>query len=129
MTNVETIDEEATRTRYSGPVEIKDLADSVVKESDLSVGRPRIDLTPYEAKLKANFTANKGRNDGKRTVWNFTVNTPALSTVKSRINQAARNINVGVTFTTQEQANGTTHVGVVCGKRITGRGRKPSASK
>ena len=134
MTNVEAVseeiapevEEEAKRTRYTGPVMLEEVGEEEVDTttSGLGRGRPSIDLSPYEEILKANFKANAKLPAEKKVAKVFKVNTEAVSTVKSRFNTAGANVKVGITWQTVDNADGTTTVKLVAGKRLEGRGRK-----
>lgn len=136
MSNVETLtnpgetSEEAKRTRYSGPVVLEELAEEVVDSttSGMGRGRPAIDLKPYEEMLAGNFAKNSNRPADSKLAIVLGVNTEAVSTVKSRFNTAAANINVGVQYRAVDNGDGTTKLSIVVGKRAEGRGRKPRQS-
>lgn len=126
-TQVETEAERQARTRYTGPVDIFDQADEMVKPEDLQDGRQRVDYAPYIAKIKHYQRLNRAVKEGEpKTAWVFTVNSEAVTAAKSRIGEAAKQANAGLTWEITDNQDGTTKCRVVVGKRLEGRGRRPS---
>jgi hypothetical protein len=127
--NVETSDNvEAKRTRYSGPINLELAGEEEIdtSTSGMGRGRPATDYSQYEKALANNYAKNAGREGNKKVALVYRVNADAVSTVRSRFNTAAKNINVGVTYSQDEpDDNGMVTLRIVAGKRLEGRGRKP----
>jgi hypothetical protein len=134
------------RTRYSGPVmlDFEQAEEEIVDTTTLQLGRgrPAIDLAPYQQALSQNFGRNIGRSPKEKIAWKSVINTPALTTIKSRFNSAGAKMEppIGINWladvvlsepvegSDDPNEQGVTQVSFVATKRIIGRGRKPKPS-
>ena len=110
---------EAKRTRYTGEVILQEVkVDRKVNLTETGKGRPAIDLKAYETALAKNFASNKKNPPESQDPYCLEVNSEAVSTVKSRFNTAAANIDLGVRWPIVEDlGNGMTLLGLVATKR------------
>jgi hypothetical protein len=144
--DTEDVENKEKRTRYSGPVllDFEQAEEEIVDTTTLQLGRgrPAIDLAPYQQALASNFGRNVGRSPKEKIAWKSQINTPALTTIKSRFNSAGAKMDppIGINWlndvvlsepvegSDDPNEQGITQVSFVATKRIIGRGRKPKPS-